>query len=177
MTILLASSPNQSENTKWHFWIKVWLQSTNFLFFAVRCLFGQSLPLRLQSHHAPIIFSKIHARQIHCLFHLTWPACFYIFLNPWSHFSKNLVHFANPYTARSRATEFSQTSRLQNLNLHAKSSRLEASQQNLTTGAGDISIFVKIFFENPQATFGTICPACCSREVLLFDRESNLRLY
>ena len=93
------------------------------------------------------------------------------------HFSKNLVHFANPYTARSRAKEFSQTSRLQNLTLHAKSSRLEASQQNLSTGARDISIFVKIFFEKAQATFGTICPACCSREVLLFDRESNLRLY
>ena len=90
---------------------------------------------------------------------------------------KKLVHFANPYTARSRAIEFSQTSRLQNLNLHTKSFRLEASQRNLTTGPRDIAIFVKIFFENPQATFATICPACCSRKVLLFDGESNLRLY
>ena len=55
-----------------------------------------------------------------------------------------------------------------------KKLRLEASQQNLTTGPRDISIFVKIFFENPPITFATICPACCSRKAARRDGDCFL---
>ena len=37
--------------------------------------------------------------------------------------------------------------------------------------------FCKKNIEKSPNTFATICLACCSRKVLLFDRESNLRLY
>ena len=80
-------------------------------------------------------------------------------------------------TARSPATEFSWTSRFQNLKLHIEISILDASHANLTSGARDIFIFVKKNSENPPSTFRSICPGACSREVLLYDRESYLRLY
>ena len=45
-------------------------------------------------------------------------------------FHQNLVHFENLSLGHSRAAEFSWTSRSQNLKLHAKILRSEASQQN-----------------------------------------------
>ena len=59
---------------------------------------------------------------------------------------------------RSRAVEFSWTSRFQNLKLHIEISILDASHANLTSGARAIFIFVKIFSENPPNTFAAICP-------------------
>ena len=60
--------------------------------------------------------------------------------------------------SRSPAVEFSWTSRFQNLKLHIEISILDASHANLTSGARDIFIFVKIFSENPLTTFAAICP-------------------
>ena len=75
------------------------------------------------------------------------------------HFSENFVNFANLDPSRSRATEFSWTSRLQNHNLHGLSSSWTAFHQDLTTGPRDIQVFVQKFSEKAHALLKWICPA------------------
>ena len=58
-------------------------------------------------------------------------------------FSRMEHHHPDLDRGRSRAVEFSWTSRSQNLKLHIKISILDASHQDLTAGERDISIFVK----------------------------------
>ena len=70
-----------------------------------------------------------------------------------------LVQNADLDLGRSRAPEFSWTSRLQNLKLSYLNSIEDAFREDLTTGPRDIHDFVKIFLENPPSMFAAISPA------------------
>ena len=73
------------------------------------------------------------------------------YISPEGTFLKNFVNFANLSASRSRATEFSWTSRFQNHNLHGLSSSWTAFHQDLTTGPRDIQDFVQKFLEKAHA--------------------------
>ena len=104
------------------------------------------------------------------------------YISPDGTFPKNFVNFANLNASRSRATEFSWTSRFQNHNLHGLSSSWTAFHQDLTTGPRDIQVFVQKISEKAHALLKWICLAvvliknCSSTEKAISVSTSHVIL-
>ena len=75
-----------------------------------------------------------------------------------SNFFENGAHFQNLSLSRSRATEFSWTSRAHHPNRYISKPTWDGFRTDLTTGGRAVSIFVKIFLEKTHNIFATICP-------------------
>ena len=79
-------------------------------------------------------------------------------------FLENGAHFQNLESVRSRATEFSWTSRSHHPNRYISKPTWDGFRADLTTGGRAISIFVKIFLENPHSIFATTCMRAVNRQ-------------
>ena len=87
-----------------------------------------------------------------------------------------MVHFDDLDAIQSFVAEFFWTSRFQNHNLQGLNLIWTAFHQDLTTGPRDIQDFVKKK-RKMRMPFSLQFAPLLRYKVLLFDRESNLRLY